>query len=191
MVVLVVLALALAVVGCSLRRDGEAAGRRPAGPPATKATAGVTSTSGATPRQPARPAGLPGMPPQLDPGDVYASTRPGRLARAVRRFPARVYVPNSGGDTVDVIDARTFKRIRRFGVGRQPQHVTPSWDLRTLWVGNNRGNSLTAIYHAEVYAIDTGSGRLLARIPVGAGPHGLCVYPQPGRYSLGHTGVFR
>jgi DNA-binding beta-propeller fold protein YncE len=56
-----------------------------------------------------------------------------------------VYVPNSGGDTVDVIDARTFRRLRRFTVGRQPQHVTPSWDLRTLWVGNNRGNGLTAI----------------------------------------------
>ena len=34
-------------------------------------------------------------------------------------------------------------------------------------------------------------GKLLARIPVGREPHGLCIYPQPGRYSLGHTGVFR
>jgi len=42
-----------------------------------------------------------------------------------------------------------------------------------------------------VYAISTRNGRLLARIPVGAGPHGLCVWPQPGRYSLGHTGVLR
>ena len=42
-----------------------------------------------------------------------------------------------------------------------------------------------------VYAISTTDGQLLAKIPVGAGPHGLCVYPQPGRYSLGHTGIFR
>ena len=35
------------------------------------------------------------------------------------------------------------------------------------------------------------TGHLLARIPVGAGPHGLCVWPQPGRYSLGHTGILR
>ena len=337
------------------------------------------------------------MPAVPDPHDVYAATRPGRLGPVVRRFPARVYVPNSGDGTVDVIDPRTFRRLRRFQVGRQPQHVTPSWDLRTLWVGNNQDNSLTAIdpatgrpgrtvsvadpynlyftpnglraivvaerlrrldfrnpqtmrlrhslsvpcagvdhldfsadgrsllascefsgqlvrvdvaservtgllrlspgampqdvklapngrvyyvadmaaagvwvidaarprvvgfvptgrgahglyvsrdsrylyvsnrgggsvslvsfatrkvvatwrlpsggspdmggvsadgkvlwlagrYHAEVYAIDTGSGRLLARIRVGQGPHGLCVYPQPGRYSLGHTGVLR
>ena len=315
----------------------------------------------------------------------------------VRRFPALVYVPNSGDGTVEVIDPRTFRRVRRFRVGRLPQHVTPSWDLRTLWVGNNQGNSLTAIdpatgrpgrtvavadpynlyftpdgrraivvaerlrrldfrdphtmrlrhslsvpcfgvdhldfsadgrsllascefsghlvrvdvagervtgalrlrpgavpqdvklapdgrvwyvadmasggvwivdatrprvvgfvptgkgahglyvsrdshvlyvsnrgqgsisvvsfatrkvvatwrlpgggspdmggvsadgrvlwlaarYHGEVYAIDTASGRLLARVTVGKGPHGLCLYPQPGRYSLGHTGVFR
>jgi len=42
-----------------------------------------------------------------------------------------------------------------------------------------------------VYAMSTEDGHLIARIPVGEGPHGLCVYPQPGRYSLGHTGVFR
>ena len=46
-------------------------------------------------------------------------------------------------------------------------------------------------YHDEVYAVETRRGRLLARIPVGRGPHGRCIYPQPGRYSLCHTGVFR
>jgi hypothetical protein len=39
--------------------------------------------------------------------------------------------------------------------------------------------------------MSTRTGRLLAKIPVGAGPHGVCVFPQPGRYSLGHTGNFR
>jgi DNA-binding beta-propeller fold protein YncE len=50
---------------------------------------------------------------------------------------------------------------------------------------------LSGRYDAAVYAINTATGRLIRRIPVGYGPHGLCVYPQPGRYSLGHTGVFR
>jgi YVTN family beta-propeller protein len=319
------------------------------------------------------------------------------LAPVVRRFPARVYVPNSDSNTVDVINPRTFKVIDQFPVGALPQHVTPSYDLKTLWVNNDQGNSLTPIdpatgkpgkpvpvtdpynlyftpdgqyaivvaerlqrldfrhahsmalhhslpvpcngvdhldftangrflvascefganlikvdvarekvvgslplksgsmpqdvklspdgkvfyvadmmsngvwlidahsfrkvgfiptgagahglyasrdsrylyvsnreegsvsvisfakrkvvrtwrlpgggspdmggvsangrvlwlsgrYNAEVYAINTRTGKLLARIPVGSGPHGLCVYPQPGRYSLGHTGVFR
>jgi YVTN family beta-propeller protein len=50
---------------------------------------------------------------------------------------------------------------------------------------------LSGRYDGEVYAIDTGSGRLIARIRVGSGPHGLCVWPQPGRHSLGHTGILR
>jgi YVTN family beta-propeller protein len=58
-----------------------------------------------------------------------------------------------------------------------------SADGKTLWLAGR--------YTSEVYAIDTRTGKLKARIAVGLGPHGLCVYPQPGRYSLGHTGVFR
>jgi YVTN family beta-propeller protein len=333
----------------------------------------------------------------LDPHDVYAADRPGMLSPVVRGFPERVYVPNSESDTVSVIDPHTFKVTDEFPVGALPQHVVPSYDLKTLWVTNDEGNSLTPIdpktgrpgkpvrvtdpynmyftpngryaivvaerlerldfrdahsmrlhhslhvpcpgvdhmdftadgrylvascefgsnlvevevprervvgtlalpegsmpqdvklspdgrlfyvadmmaggvwlidahtfkrigfiptgegahglyvsrdsrdlyvsnrdegsisvisfarrkvvhkwplpgggspdmggvsadakvlwlsgrYDAEVYAISTKDGKLLARIPVGLGPHGLCVYPQPGRYSLGHTGVFR
>ena len=384
-----VAALVLWVAGCgSDPQHGHQTGPRP--------SAGVAGTAPA----PAKggPAPLAGMPPLLDPDDVYAADRPGMLSPAVRHDPALVYVPNSGSNTVDVIDQRTRKVVAHFPVGAEPQHVTPSWDLRRLWVGNDRGNSLTPIdprtgkpgkavpvtdpynlyftpngrraivvaeaqarldfrdaetmrlrhslkvpcrgvdhmdfsadgtyalascefsgqvvkvsiadervlgtlllkspmempqdvklspdgrvfyvadmkaggvwlvdgarlrllgfvptgsgahglyasrdsrvlyvsnrsegtisvvsfatrkpiakwwlpgggspdmggisadgkvlwlsgrYNGEVYAIDTRSGRLLARIPVGAGPHGLCVYPQPGRYSLGHTGVFR
>jgi YVTN family beta-propeller protein len=337
------------------------------------------------------------VPPLLDPHDVYAADRPGMLSPVVRGFPERVYVPNSESNTVSVIDPHTYKVIDEFPVGALPQHVTPSYDLKTLWVDNDEGNSLTPIdpatgkpgkpvpvtdpynlyftpdghyaivvaerlqrldfrdaqtmrmhhslnvpcpgvdhmdftadgrflvascefggglikvdvqrekvvgslslkagampqdvklspdgrvfyvadmmsggvwlidahtfrkigfiatgagahglyasrdsrdlyvsnreegsvsvisfadrrviekwtlpgggspdmggvsadgkvlwlsgrYDAEVYAISTANGKLLARIPVGSGPHGLCVYPQPGRYSLGHTGVFR
>jgi len=340
---------------------------------------------------------LPGMPPVLDPNDIYAADRPGLLSSVVRGFVSRVYVPNTESNTVDVIDPAAYKVIDHFRVGRLPQHVTPSWDLKTLYVLNDKGNSLTKIdpwtgavrgtvrvrdpynmyftpdgkfaivvaeqrerlefydaqtwklsnqlwmnckgidhmdfsadgryliascefgeavvkvdvaqqkllgklpvqppgmpqdvktspdgkvfyvadmhangvhlidgdafqqigflptgkgahglyvsrdsrlmyvsnreegsisridlrarkvmdkwtlpgggspdmggvsadgkvlwlsgrYNSEVYAIDTSNGHLLARIPVGHGPHGLCVYPQPGRYSLGHTGVFR
>ena len=50
---------------------------------------------------------------------------------------------------------------------------------------------LSGRYDGEVYALSTRNGRLLARIQVGQGPHGLCVWPQPGRYSLGHTGDMR
>jgi YVTN family beta-propeller protein len=357
---------------------------------------GVKPVAGGTTIRPSVGA-LPGMPPVLDPRDIYAATRPGNLSPSVQAFPERVYVPNSGSNSVTVIDPATFRVLDHIRVGRLPQHVTPSYDLQTLWVLNDAGNSLTRIdpatgkatgtirvsdpynvyytpdgkyaivvaeqlrrlnfldaatmtlhhslavpckgvdhmdfsadgryliascefdgslikvdverqevlgrlslgrgnmpqdvklspdgtvffvadmmangvhlvdgqdfktigfiptgkgahglyvsrdsrvlyvsnrgegsvsvidfnsgkevakwrlgghaspdmggvsadgkvlwlagrYSSEVYAIDTGSGRLLARIPVGRGPHGLCIYPQPGRYSLGHTGVFR
>jgi YVTN family beta-propeller protein len=67
------------------------------------------------------------------------------LSAAAKRAPARVYVPNSESDTVDVISQRTFKVIDHFAVGDLPQHVTPAWDMRTLYVDNDRGNSLTPI----------------------------------------------
>jgi len=76
---------------------------------------------------------------------VYAADHPGALAATVRHDPARIYVPNSQSATVDVIDQRSAKIVDHFAVGRLPEHVTPSWDLRTLWVTNDQGNSLTPI----------------------------------------------
>ena len=80
--------------------------------------------------------------------DLYSHTRAGMLQQTVAKDPALVYVPNLSSDTVSVIDQSTLKVIRTLPVGNQPQHVVPSWDLRTLWVNNNtgaRGNSLTPI----------------------------------------------
>ncbi|MFF0968272.1 YncE family protein [Streptomyces sp. NPDC003703] len=88
---------------------------------------------------------LPGMPPVLDPRDVYAADRANRLSPAVAGFPSRVYVPNTNSNTVTVIDPKTYKVTETIPVGRQPQHVVPSWDLKTLWVNNDLGNSLTPI----------------------------------------------
>jgi YVTN family beta-propeller protein len=85
------------------------------------------------------------IPPLLDARDVYAAGRPGRIATAARNVPALLYVPNSESNTVDVISQRTARVIRSFPVGALPQHVTPSWDLETLWVTNDLGNSLTPI----------------------------------------------
>ncbi|MFF9493568.1 YncE family protein [Streptomyces flaveolus] len=89
--------------------------------------------------------GLPGMPPVLDPKDVYAADRPNKLSPVVKGFPSRIYVPNTESDTVTVIDPKTYEVIDTIPVGRQPQHVVPSWDLKTLWVNNDRGNTLTPI----------------------------------------------
>jgi YVTN family beta-propeller protein len=88
---------------------------------------------------------LPGMPAPLSPHDIYAADRPGRLAAVVRHDPALVYVPNSESNTLDVIDQKTFRIVGHYTVGQLPQHVTPSYDMRHLYVLNDEGNSLTVI----------------------------------------------
>ncbi|MFE2579039.1 YncE family protein [Streptomyces sp. NPDC059378] len=97
------------------------------------------------PKQQADDRNLPGMPPVLDPNDVYAADRPNQLSPVVKDFPSRVYVPNTQSDTVTVIDPKTYRVIGTIPVGHQPQHVVPSWDLKTLWVNNDLGNTLTPI----------------------------------------------
>jgi YVTN family beta-propeller protein len=79
------------------------------------------------------------------PLNVYAATKPGRVRASVAHVKPRVYVPESRGNAVDVIDPHTFKLIRRFRVGREPQHITPSWDMRHLYVNNTQSNTLTVI----------------------------------------------
>ena len=77
--------------------------------------------------------------------NVYAADNPGDLSSAARRARPLIYVPNSQSNSVDEIDPRTFKIVRHFAVGALPQHVTPSYDLKTLYVLNDLGNSLTPI----------------------------------------------
>src|SRR4051794_15699470 len=89
--------------------------------------------------------GLPGMPGIVDPRNIYSETRAGMWSKAVEGFPARIYVPNSGSNTVDVIDPATFKVVGHFDVGLEPQHVTPSYDMKTLWVLNDHSDTLTRI----------------------------------------------
>ncbi len=98
---------------------------------------------------------LPGMPPVLDPLDIYAADHPNLLDPAVAKFPSYVYVPNSGSNTVDIIDPKTFKIVKNYRVGRQPQHVVPSWDLKTLWVLNDLGDSVTRINPATAQKGET------------------------------------
>ncbi|MDQ6798121.1 MAG: hypothetical protein M3011_08920 [Actinomycetota bacterium] len=120
-------AAALVAAGCASSRGNT-------GPTTTKAPphseAPQTST---TPAATAAPAG------------VYAATAAGMLSPAVAGVPTRAYVPNSLANTLDVIDTSTYKVVGHYPVGGGPQHVTPSWDLKTLYVDNTAGDSLTPI----------------------------------------------
>ena len=77
--------------------------------------------------------------------NVYSRAGAGMLDDVARRAKPLVYVPDHTSDRVDVIDPRTYKVVERFPVPAGPQHVVPSWDLKTLWVNDNTGNKLTPI----------------------------------------------
>ena len=137
--------LALASSGCGLSADSPA--QRPQ-PPRLRPISELQDDASHLPwlkRKLAHPLKRGVMPKLLNKHDVYAADQPNRLSPTVRDDPERIYVPNSQSNTVDVINPHTYKVVDHFRTGANPQHVTPSWDLRTLWVDNNAGNSLTPI----------------------------------------------
>jgi YVTN family beta-propeller protein len=86
---------------------------------------------------------LPGMPPVIDPRNVYSEAAAGKLSPATAGALNRVYVPNLKSAEIYVIDPATFQVVDRFVTGGNPQHIIPSWDLKTLWIAGSaeRGRS--------------------------------------------------
>jgi YVTN family beta-propeller protein len=111
------------------------------------------------------------------------------------RDGTKLYVTNRGWHTIEggrhgpgsisVVDPASNKVVANWPIpgGGSPDMGNVTADGKELW--------LSGRYDDEVYVFDTASGQLTHRIPVGREPHGLCVWPQPGRYSLGHTGNMR
>ena len=125
---------------------------------------------------------------------ISASTR--KVERFIRTgmgahgiYPARdgrhIFVSNRDEGSVSVLDASSLAitATRRIPGGGSPDMGGVSADGSQLW--------LSGRYNSEVYVFDTATGALIRRIKVNAGPHGLLVWPQPGSYSLGHTGNMR
>ncbi len=92
---------------------------------------------------------IPGMPPVVDPTNLYTEQTAGKLSPAVVNDLARVYVPHVKSNDVYVIDPATMTIVDKFKVGINPHHIVPSWDLRTLWVANTaegrKDGSLTPV----------------------------------------------
>ena len=106
---------------------------------ASRAQAQANAPAAAASAAPAAPAvtTVPGMPPVVDALNLYSETGSGKFSAAVQGDLERIYVPNLRSNDVYVIDPSEMKVIDRFKVGIGPQHIVPSWDLRTLWVTNN------------------------------------------------------
>jgi YVTN family beta-propeller protein len=108
----------------------------PAAPPAAVAPVTTVPATVAL-AAPAVVSTVPGMPPVVDGANLYSEQAAGKLAAAVAGDLPRIYVPNLRSNDVYVIDPQTLKVVERFKVGYSPQHIVPSWDLKTLWVTNN------------------------------------------------------
>ncbi len=119
-----------------------------------------------------------GIYPSRDASLVYVTNR-GRTAHDTGRRS------RPGEGSVSVVDPKTDTVVATWLIpdGGSPDMGGVSADGKRLW--------LSGRWDAEVYVFDTTTGELLATIPVPSGPHGLAVFPQPGRYSLGHTGNYR
>jgi YVTN family beta-propeller protein len=104
---------------------------------AADAPTGASSTQAAA--QAAAPAvnTVPGMPPVIDARNLYSEAGAGKVSAALSGDLERIYVPNLRSNDVYVVDPALMKVVDRFKVGFGPQHIVPSWDLRTLWVTNN------------------------------------------------------
>jgi YVTN family beta-propeller protein len=115
----------------------------------------------------------------------FMHTGAGTHGFMVGRTGKYLYIANRGEGSVSVLNMATNKLVHKWWIpgGGSPDMGGMSPNGNVMWWSGR--------YNGVVYAISTRNGRLLAKIPVGAGPHGVCVFPQPGRYSLGHTGNFR
>jgi YVTN family beta-propeller protein len=138
--------LALLTAGCSTKSKSGASARRTANGGFGSAVTTTTTAPGGT-----TTSGRPGP-------NIYAAIAKDVLSPVVQGIPARVYVPNTIANTVDVIDPHTFAVIDHYAVGKVPHHITPSWDMTTLYVDNTGGDSLTVI--------DPRTGKPTTTIPV-------------------------
>ena len=80
---------------------------------------------------------VPGMPPVIDAKNLYSETVAGRFSPTSAATSCACTCRTCRWNEVYVIDPATFKVVDKFKVGINPQHVVPSWDLKTLFVANN------------------------------------------------------
>jgi YVTN family beta-propeller protein len=104
------------------------------------------------------PAGVqtvPGMPPVINPQNIYSEAGQGKLSPATAGALSRVYVPNIKSSDVYVIDPATYQVVDHYVVGGNPQHIIPSWDMKTLWIAGSAERKLSGI----VTPIDPKTGK--------------------------------
>ncbi len=113
----------------------------------------------------------------------FLPTGQGAHGLAISRDTRSLYVSNRLDGTISVIDFVSRKVVATWRIGGSPDMLQVSPDGKQLWTSNRSG--------ATISVVDTATGGVVAQIGVRNGPHGLTYFPQPGRISLGHNGVYR
>jgi len=113
----------------------------------------------------------------------FIRTGRGAHGMAVSRDTRYLYLTNRLAGTISTINFAERRVVNTWTVGGSPDMVQISPDGTQLWESNRYGTTITVV--------DTSDGHIIKQIQVGQDPHGLAYFPQPGRYSLGHNGVFR
>jgi YVTN family beta-propeller protein len=114
---------------------------------------------------------------------AFLKTGKGAHGMAISRDTRLLYLSNRLAGTISIISFEQRKVVATWRVGGSPDMLQVSPDGRQLWVSNR--------YSGSVFVIDTTSGVIMHVFQVGSDPHGLAYFPQPGRYSVGHNGVYR
>ncbi len=113
----------------------------------------------------------------------FLRTGAGAHGLNVSRDAATLFVSNRMEGTISVIDFATRSVRQTWKVGGSPDMIQISADGSQLWVSNR--------FQGSVSVINTADGRVVSTIATGAGAHGVSLFPQPGRYNIGHNGVYR
>ena len=113
----------------------------------------------------------------------FLPTGRGAHGMAISRDTRSLYVTNRLAGTISVIDFATRSVVANWAIGGSPDMLQVSPDGTQLWTANRYGNT--------VVVVSASNGQVLQAVQVGRQPHGLTYFPQPGRFSLGHNGVYR
>ena len=116
---------------------------------------------------------------------TYIKTGFGAHGLYVTRDAQKLIITNRDDSSISILQFSDNKIIAKWKI---PGNASPdmggvSADGKTFWVSGR--------YDDAIYQISLDDGHLIKKIKTDKGPHGLAVWPQPGRYSLGHTGIMR
>ena len=114
---------------------------------------------------------------------AFLATGTGAHGLNYSRDTKRLFVSNRLAGSITVIDPEKHEVVTTWRVGGSPDMLQVSTDGSQIWVSNR--------FHGSVSVIDANEGKVIKTIATGAGAHGVAFFPQPGRYSVGHNGVYR